>query len=160
MSDDNGAVKPPQHPVMAVVDVEAWGVAPDGERAQIVIQTATQKITMALEFETMVNLSVVLKAAIFQSRRNARTTTGSEMAQAVQVNKFSVGHAKDVEGALLVIDPEQPSETVYVMPDVMALAMGKMLMAEGQRSLNLAKVLNGAIEKPAPRKIITPRGVH
>jgi hypothetical protein len=150
-------------PVMAVVGIESWGVSPDGQRALAVVQTATQRIRMALDFETLSNMVLTLKSAMHQAQKNALASGGENLAQAIPVNGYSVGHTSDVKGVLLVIDHEMPSEAIYVMPASSSVDMGKKLMAEGQRQANIARQLDGAVKgvvQPTKPKLILPRDVH
>jgi hypothetical protein len=157
-SDDHS----PKLPVMALLGVEAWGVAPDGAATQVVIQTATQRIAVEMNFETVVNLAMTLKAAMHQARKNAKASGGEDLVQAVPVNSYGVGHAAGIEGVLMAIDNNRPTETVYVLNEFMSLDLGRKLIGEGQRfaKRNAAIRAGAAIEKPAPRKLILPKGVH
>lgn len=155
----NGPVVEERAPVMAIVGVDAWGVAPDGHASQVKVQTATQKILLAMDFETMVNMAVVLKAAIHQCRLNVGATGGEKLTQAVPVNTYSVGHSPDVDGVLMVIDNDLPSETVYAIPEFSAMNLGQELIRHADRLGKRKQALNGVV--PARRqKIILPRDVH
>lgn len=159
MNDPNNGPVEERAPVMAIVGVEAWGVAPDGHASQVKVQTATQKILLAMGFETMVNLAVTLKAAIHQCRLNVGASGGEKMTQAVPVNTYSVGRSVDVEGILMVIDADMPSETVYAIPQFYAMNLGQELIREADRQNKRKAALNGVV--PARRqKIIIPRDVH
>jgi hypothetical protein len=119
---------------------------------QLVVKTAAQKIMIHVGIEQLLKLSINLKSAIHQARKNAKSTGQADLVEAIGVNSFLVGHAQGVGGVLLVIDGDLPTETVYSVPLDIVVGMGKLLMAEGQKRLNIKRAIS------PKHKLILPGG--
>lgn len=141
-------------PVMALKSVDAWGVAPDGSEALLNVSTATQQLQIHLDYQTLVNLIIVAQAARSKAASNA-AGAGTDLAAAVPVSRFMVGHANAAAGVLLVLNGDAPHETIYSISPDDAVGMGKLLMAEGAKRRNIESAIKG-IATPPKRRLIVP----
>jgi len=81
-----------------------------------------------------------------------------DLMEALGVSKFLVGHAQGVDGVLLLIDGDLPSETIYSVSIDDAIGIGKLLMAEGQKQRNIKGAVSG-VATPR-RKLTLPGDLH
>jgi hypothetical protein len=157
---DEEVERKPDTPVLVMEEIKAWGAEPAGSRAQLLVRTALQEVLIAVDFETLINLSLSVKAAIYQCRKNAAASGKEELVQAVPVNTYGVGHAQGVEGVLMAIDAGRPTETTYVLQGFMAIDLGRRLVGEGMRLQKRDETLSKVHAAQPKRKLILPRDVN
>lgn len=157
MSDTDDAAQL-QMPALPIKSVDAWGASPDGTEAVIIVGTVRGPARLVMDFTVLSDLVETAKSAKHQAGKNAKGA-GVDLISAVPVNKFSVGHAQGVEGVLMIIDPDMPTEVSYVLrtPEE-TCALGGLLMQEGRQRQRIAAAISGTkkITTPAKRRIILP----
>lgn len=157
MSDTDDAAQQ-QMPALPIKSVDAWGASPDGTEAVIIVGTVRGPARLVMDFTVLSDLVETAKSAKHQASKNAKGA-GVDLISAVPVNKFSVGHAQGVEGVLMIIDPDMPTEVSYVLrtPEE-TCGLGGLLMQEGRQRQRIATAISGVkkIATPRPKRIILP----
>lgn len=158
MSDAENDVAQQQMPALPVKSINAWGASPDGTEVVIIVGTVRGPARLVMDFTVLSDLVETAKSAKHQASKNAKGA-GVDLISAVPVNKFSVGHAQGVEGVLMIIDPDMPTEVSYVLrtPEE-TVALGALLVAEGRSRQRIAAAISGTkkIATPRPKRIILP----
>lgn len=147
-----------QMPALPIKSVDAWGASPDGTEAVIIVGTVRGQARLVMDFTVLSDLVETAKSAKHQASKNSKGA-GVDLISAVPVNKFSVGHAQGVDGVLMIIDPDMPTEVSYVIrtPEE-TVSLGGLLVGEGNRRRRIADVVKGVkkIATPRPKRIILP----
>lgn len=171
MSEKNGASQAPvpdaadaSMPTLSIKDTLAHGADPTGKECAIVIGSITgQQVRLHFaSIEALADFSLGVKGALNQMRNNARKI-GDELVTATPASRFSVGHVHGLDGTLLVLDPDMPSESTYVFAYDMAANIGKMLIVESGKQVRIKAAISagtGGGKVMVPRRKLIKPGEH
>lgn len=148
-------------PALGVEEVLHWGSSPDGADAVIIVQSVSQgPVRLVMSAKVLADLLTTAQSARLQCSKNAQAAGGEDAVAAIPVNSYKVAALAGGKMTLLMIDPNTPTEMVYMLPDPrVAIEIGKTLVAEGNKAKLIQDAIGGGTKeliKPGPKKILRP----
>lgn len=160
MTDQQQQQQAAQMPALAVEEVLHWGASPDGADVVIIVQSASQgPVRLAMTSKVVADLLTTAQSARLQAAKNAQAAGGEDAVAAIPVNSYKVAALAGGKMTLLMIDPNAPTEMVYMLPDPqVAIDIGRALVAEGMKASKINAAINAGTKlvTPGPKRILRP----
>lgn len=153
-----------QLPALSIAGVEHWGVAPEGTNVLAIVTTETgQRVRLFMTFDALSDLLPVLRSARNQAMVNQAQarSDGAEPICAERADTFKVGHTAELDGVLLVINPDCNDQATFAFDSASAMRCAQQLANEAQQRMHVEGRLTKAVRDtndPTKRRLILPAG--